>query len=295
MNFRAIALASLSAFLAFSCQDNTFKEGIIVAGERYVTAATLNKGKQIYMEYCMACHGVKGDGNGVASKGMTVPPRNFTLGLIKFGDVASGELPHDESIFHSLKKGLHGTAMLPWDLSEGQMDAVWQYIKTFAPNTWVGKDKALGEKIVAGKDPYGLARATSAFERGKEVYHAAANCQTCHRAYVSPAEFGAITKKVNGEASEADPEMYVIKLQDSDHGYKTLPPDFTWDLVRSATTVEELYVRLSAGVGGTAMPAWKGALDDSDIWALSYYVKGLMDLRNTKEREAFLKNVGMNK
>ena len=137
---------NLAAFVALTsalvgCEPSDFREGVIMAGGKYVPADTLNKGKQIYQEYCMACHGVNGDGKGVAAKGLEVPPRNFTLGIIKFGDVVSGERPHDEAIYKTLDHGLNGTAMLPWDLKEEQKEAVWQYIKTFSPDTWVGKDK----------------------------------------------------------------------------------------------------------------------------------------------------------
>ena len=277
----------LSALMLTGCEDMNFKEGIVVAGGKYVEAHTLNKGKQIYMEYCMACHGVKGDGKGVASKGLFPPPRNFTLGIIKFGDVASGDLPHDEAIYKFLKHGLNGTAMLPWDLQPGQMEAVWDYIKTFAPQAWIGEDKKLGEQILASNDPYGLARKSSAIERGREVYHAVANCQACHMAYATPDEYKAIAKKINNEdVTEIDPEMYKIKMQESEHGYKTMPPDFTWDRVRSANNVEDIYLRLAAGIGGTTMPSWKGTLEDNDIWAAAYYVQSLIDMRNTPARDA---------
>ncbi|GAB4021721.1 MAG: hypothetical protein Fur0010_24770 [Bdellovibrio sp.] len=287
-----IVFLVLGMSILTSCENIDFKEGVIVAGGKMVDAQTLNKGKQIYTEYCMACHGVNGDGKGVASKGLFPPPRNFKLGIIKFGNVTSGELTHDDAIFKLLHDGLNGTAMLPWDLQPGQMEAVWQYIKTFAPDTWIGEDKKLGEKIVPTNDPFGLARKTSAIERGKEVYHAVANCQACHMAYVTPAEYKAISKKINNEnITEVDAEMYKIKPQESEHGYKTLPPDFTWDRVRSANNVTDLYIRLAAGVGGTTMPAWRGTLEDEDIWAVAYYVESLMNIRNTPARQDLMKAI----
>src|SRR5690606_29695646 len=168
-------------FALVGCEgQNEFREDVIMAGGVYVKANTLNLGKRIYTEYCMACHGDKGDGKGVASLGMQTPARNFTLGIMKFGDVVSGELPHDEILKTHIKRGLKGTAMLPWDLSDDQLDAVVQYIKTFAPDTWIGKDKELGAKIEITKDPFGLARKGSAIEQGKLVYHMTANCQSCH-------------------------------------------------------------------------------------------------------------------
>ena len=41
----------------------------------------------------------------------------------------------------SFSLGLHGSAMLPWDLTEKQMFQVMSYVKTFAPKTWEGKIK----------------------------------------------------------------------------------------------------------------------------------------------------------
>lgn len=287
------ALISTATLLTFvGCSESHFKEDKVYAGGVYAKAEVLNKGKSIYTEYCMACHGVNGDGKGVAAKGMTVPPRDFTKGIYKFGSVASGELVHDEDLFRTLDNGLHGTAMQPWDLAEDQKFAVVQYLKSFAPAVWEGKDKKLGVQIIAGKDPYGEARKESAIERGREVYHAVAQCWNCHRAYVSKADLSSLNEKVNGKPlTEFDPTMYDTKSQPSDHGQPTIPPDFTYDRVRSAETVEELYVRIAAGVGGTTMPSWKGTIQDDEIWAVAYYVRSLMDMRATPARKALMDSI----
>lgn len=286
-----LTISMLTTFV--SCSESFFKEDKIYAGGVYAPTQALNVGKSTYTEYCMPCHGVNGDGQGTSAKGLSVPPRNFKLGQYKFGRVVSGELPHDEDFYKLLREGLAGTAMLPWkELSDKQMFNLVQYIKTFAPAKWDGADKKLGDVIAITKDPYGDAHKESAIQRGKEVYHVVAQCWTCHRAYVGHNEFSEISKKINGKAvTEFDPDMYHVKLQPNDYGYSSLPPEFTYDQVRSAQTVEELYVRLSAGVGGTAMPSWKGTLQDDEIWAVAHYVKSLMDLKNSPARKAFLESI----
>lgn len=282
-------VAILVTLLSFvSCEESHFREDKIFAGGLYVKKEVLNKGKQIYTEFCMPCHGVNGDGKGVAAKAMKVPPRDFTKGVFKFGQVVAGELPHDSHLFDVLKKGLHGTAMLPWDLTNDQMFAVVQYIKTFAPQVWEGKDKKIGEAIVLTKDPYGEAHKQAAIEAGKKVYHGDASCWSCHRAYVSKAELAKIT---GSSPNDIDADAFNVKLQETEWGFKNLPPEFTWNSVRSAKTVEELYIRLNAGVGGTAMPSWKGTLTDDQIWAVSHYVKYLMDLKDSPERKAFFDSI----
>ncbi|WP_372655286.1 cytochrome c [Halobacteriovorax sp.] len=275
-----LTLLILGAFT--SCSESHFREDKIFAGGKYVTAKTLNKGKTIYTEYCMPCHGVNGDGKGVASKGMKVPPRDFTKGIFKFGHVLSGELPHDKDIFELLKKGLNGTAMLPWDLKPEQENAVVQYIKTFAPEVWEGKDKELGAHVVLIKDPYGLAHKSAAIAKGKAIYHGEANCQSCHRAYIGVEELGKITEE---DPREIDMTSYQQKPQETEWGFQNIPPDFTWDSVRSARTVEDLAKRIAYGIGGTSMPAWKDTITDDQIWAVSYYVKSLMDMKDTQLRK----------
>lgn len=285
-------LTVLSLVTLASCSDNYFKEDKIFAGGVYATSKQLNDGKSTYTEYCMPCHGVKGDGHGVAAKGLSVPPRNFKLGQYKFGRVVSGELPHDEDFYHILKKGLTGTAMLPWDLSDQQMFNVVQYIKTFAPEKWEGADKKLGDVIVVGKDPYGAAHKESAIQRGKEVFHVVAQCWTCHRSYATHAELSQMSQKINGSPmTDFDPDMYHVKLQPSDYDIATMPPEYTYDEIRTGSSVEEIYLRLNAGVGGTAMASWKGVLQDDEIWAVSHYVKSLTEMKRTPARAKFLKDI----
>ena len=57
-----------------------------------------------------------------------------------------------------------------------------------------------------------------------------------------------------------------LKPQESEYEAMTLPPDFTWDPIRSADSIEELAFRIAAGVGGTTMPAWKDTIEDEEIW-----------------------------
>ncbi len=281
MNFKN--LSYLLPLILLACEGGNFKESKTFVGGKTVNADTLNLGYTTYMEYCIQCHGVLGDGKGPASIGMFPPPRNFTLGLYKFGNVPAGELPHDEDFYRIIRHGLNGTPMLKWDISDKRLDAVTQYIKTFAPTAWEDKSKVLGESITLTQDPY-LGKEEEAVNYGAEVYHAVANCQSCHSAYATKAELTTWGKKYDQPFSD-DPTLYQIKLQESEHGYKTVPPDFTWHSVRTSTTVEDLYLRISSGIGGTSMPSWKGVLEDQQIWAVSYYVKSLMNLKNTPERE----------
>ena len=259
--FHLVLLLILSA-----CGANSFRESKLFAGGVKASAKQLNLGERLYLEHCYACHGKDGGGNGPAAKGLIPPPRNFKQGLFKFGRVVSGGLPTDEDLHRIIKNGLHGSAMLPWDLEKPAIMAIVQYIKTFAPEIWEGEDKELGQLISLTKDPYSMAHKASAIARGEEVYHMEANCQSCHRAYVSREQFQAMNQKVNGEPlplEDIEEDFHQLKMQDSEYQFdgterlvKTLPPDFTWHPIRSAQTVPEIFLLLKAGVGGTTMPSW---------------------------------------
>lgn len=267
-----------------SCTSRKFTESKIFAGGIEASAHVLNRGHDLYQVHCMACHGRDGDGKGVSHMGSKIPPRDLTMGVYKFGQVAAGELPHDEHFYKILREGLKGSSMLPWDLSEGQMFALVQYMKTFAPDTWLGEDKQLGEEIVVIPDPWTSRK--DAVDRGRAVYHGEGNCLACHQGYIDLFELNEITEAAMGFSwDELDPQFYEVKPQYSMFGYMVVPPDFTWHQLRLVNSKEDLFVRLSAGVGGGLMPAYKWLLSEEDIWALVHYIWSLRELRGTEKRQ----------
>jgi hypothetical protein len=67
---------------------------------------------------------------------------------------------------------------------------------------------------------------------------------------------------------------------DSDFGFPIRAPDFARDQLRSVrprSRLADLHRAVAAGVGGTAMPTWKGALPEEDLWALAHYVASLVE------------------
>jgi hypothetical protein len=62
-----------------------------------------------------------------------------------------------------------------------------------------------------------------------------------------------------------------------------MPPDFLFNEVRSGHDVRDLYRVISAGIPGTAMPTWYDALPAADVWAMAYYVRSLIEMRDTPQ------------
>jgi mono/diheme cytochrome c family protein len=291
MIMKVKTLLPLFALILVACDSNEFKESKTFSGGKVVSAKTLNLGKSTYTDYCVSCHGEKGDGKGIAAPGMYPPPRNFALGLYKFGNVVAGELPHDSDFVRIIRSGLHGTAMLPWDISDERVDAVIQYIKTFAPGAWEGSDKVLGTTYELPADPFGDSKKAEAIEKGKRAYHITAACTQCHRGYETKANISAYNKEINKVAlkpSEFEANLYQLKLQEGDYNYKVTPPDFTYHPLRTITDVPSIVTRLMYGVNGSGMPGWKDVVSDEDLWALAYYVQSLRELKDTPARNTLM-------
>lgn len=289
-----LILVSMMAalFLSTGCvvEKSPFKEGKILNGKK-VSKSTLTLGYTTYVEYCIQCHGADGKGNGPAAPGLLPPPRDFTQGLYKFPWSNYGELPHDEDLAKIIRHGLSGTAMLPWDISDERLDAVIQYIKTFAPEVWEGEDKVVGEKFELPKDPFGETYRHQAIEKGKKIYHVTAACTQCHRGYATNEEIKSWAKEL-GTTVDIGSDINQLKPQDGEYNYKVLPPDFTYHELRYITDVPSIVQRLMYGVTGSGMPGWKDVVADDELWALAYYVRDLQEKKGDyKARNELLDKV----
>ena len=256
----------------------------VTLGGRSVSSAALEHGREVYTHFCRPCHGDAGDGKGVAATGLRPPPRDLRLGVYKFAAVAAGQLPRDTDFVRTLRQGLHGTAMLSWDVPSAEVDDLIQYVKAFAPR-W--RNEQPGDEIVPTPDPW-TGRETDGIDRGRRVYHGLAQCATaCHPAYATKQEIYDFTKELTKmELREMRGDLYFSIAKDSDYGVKILPPDFTFNELRGGETLEDIYRAVAAGIGGTAMPTWKNVLPEPDLWAMAHYVRSLVALRGSAEAAA---------
>ena len=198
--------------------------------------------------------------------------------------------------------------MLPWDIPDGEVNMIIQYLKTFAPQKWEKKKKS-GEPVKtlepyqAEADPWG-GKTAEAVERGKVLYHLKAECLNCHPAYDTKEAIYNLSVKATDEdmkKPEANRDnfkvvtgfrgdLYGSVAKDSpEYGVKIMPADFLFHELRSVHEPNlnvGLYRLISFGVY-PIMPAWKGAgLTDSDIWAISHYVRSIYEMKDRPEGAA---------
>lgn len=249
-----------------------------------ISVEQLERGQEQYILYCRACHGVNGDGRGPAGIGLIPPPRDFTSESLafKFGGVEAGELPPDSELRRIIKGGLSGTAMLPWDIPDQVLDDIIPYIKTFNP---IWTEDAPGEVVEIGDDPWkGKEKEGSA--RGKKVYHGLAQCLQCHPAYATQQEIYDDSKELTGNPiASFRPSMFEPEAKKSEaFGNIILPPDFGRHPIKAGSTPKDLFRTIAVGIGGTAMPMWKGSIPDDDIWAIAHFVS---DIAKTLDKPAY--------
>ncbi|MHC4063625.1 MAG: c-type cytochrome [Planctomycetota bacterium] len=266
--------------------------------QKSVKRSLEDEGKVAYRKYCVGCHGQQGDGNGKAAKFLHPKPRDFVRANFKFSSTRSGQLPTDADLKRTIRQGLKGSAMPPFDLlPERTVNALIAYLKTFSLR-WA--ERGPGTPIPFVEDPYRTdPDKSTAIRRGEAVYHGFATCWNCHPAYVSaemlneyPVEFGGLAR----DTFRAGLDQSVAKP--NTEGELVYPPDFLRDYVRAGADLAALYRAIGAGITGTAMPTWIDSMDipgetaadpplvqPSDIWAMAYYVQDLIRQRPPKLAE----------
>ena len=102
-----------------------------VAGEAAgldLSAEQLAAGSKVYRRLCLQCHGLTGDGHGLAGLWVYPYPRDFRLGVFK---TAAGPdtKPRFEALVRLVRHGVPGTIMQPFDLiADDEVRAATTYI-----------------------------------------------------------------------------------------------------------------------------------------------------------------------
>jgi len=227
------------------------------------------QGRRLYNFRCAGCHGTSGEGNGPAAEYLDPRPRDFLFANFKMRTTEFSELPLDEDLYRTITRGIPGTAMPSWATLEE--DERWQLVywirylardyfddEDFDPRR-VDDDGHRYLVKVPGSPPVTdelLEQGRQAFDKGR--------CVECH----GPRGLG------NG--TSAGTQFNYLEQ-------RILPRDLSkgWRY-KGGSRVEDIWRTLTAGMNGTPMPSFVGALDESDPdndarlrWALAHYVDSL--------------------
>lgn len=215
----------------------------------------LQRGKTVYAQNCIVCHGERGQGS-THPVGGPVPPRDLA------SPQARVELSRERMVA-SVTNGRPGTAMAPFSsrLSQQDIEAVVDYVRAAlmvpAAETISGT-RAHGGRgndgvAVPKANPVASADMKQAMpnglrgdvQKGGRFYNA--NCATCHG--------------VKGDGK--GPRAYFINPK---------PRNFVEARSRATLNRPAIYAATAVGRLGTEMPAWNKVLTDQEIADVAEYV-----------------------
>ncbi|MEO1993851.1 MAG: cytochrome c, partial [Planctomycetaceae bacterium] len=93
----------------------------------------LKHGRQLYMEHCMHCHGVSGDGSGPTARYLNPLPRDYRKGVFKFTSTKKDLKPNRDDLKRTIKLGIPGTYMPSFMLlTDKELQSVTEYVRWLA-------------------------------------------------------------------------------------------------------------------------------------------------------------------
>ena len=101
----ASALAAGVFALAQADWTRGLNDAVDLRDPEPVTESSIASGRGLYREYCIACHGERGRGNGPSAVGLDPPPADLVLHVPQHTD---GEL------FYMISRGVPNSAMPAW-------------------------------------------------------------------------------------------------------------------------------------------------------------------------------------
>jgi mono/diheme cytochrome c family protein len=103
-----------------------------------ITEANLNRGKEVFLDRCVGCHGIAGDGKGPGAKFLSPPPADFTSA----DDACCGGDTGPGDFYYRILHGWPGTAMENFG-DRLSVDDIWRlamFVKTI-PNHTLAKNR----------------------------------------------------------------------------------------------------------------------------------------------------------
>ena len=242
--------------------------------------AEFNSSKE-FLQYCGACHGKNGDGQGEAGRYLYPKPRDLINGRFRLA-TSTNMIASTDDIKLVLLNGVPNTSMQSWkQLSAGLLDRLVTEVQQMQIHgarqrvTLVLKEDGLlvnndgelnskGQQAVADYTnqqtvptqrwvaPASLTISRSLLEDGRKIY-LKQNCHKCH-GNEGAGSFG-------------------VDLVD-DKGFPTFARDLIRDPYKAGSDFIAVARVIRLGMPGTVMPS-SGALSDAELAKLTHYVKSL--------------------
>ena len=106
----------LSLTMLFFLEACNFQSPVEETSNHVANVSTESReqaGRELYKRHCVACHGDRGDGKGLAARFLYPKPRDFRAGKFRLVSTANG-VPTREDLSAVLVRGMNGSSMTPW-------------------------------------------------------------------------------------------------------------------------------------------------------------------------------------
>lgn len=216
---------------------------------------TLERGKEVYAQKCVLCHGGSGKGDGPSADYSSPRPRNFTKGHIKIRSTPFGKIPTDRDIFNVITRGLPGTTMPGWErLPASDRWSLVIFLKSLAKKFAKFKAKGKTHQIILVPDPPPFSLQSLA--SGKQLF--LQSCSGCHGV------------KGRGDGPST---VKVVDIGSDSIWPRNLSKPWTF---RRGHSRKDIFMTLRTGLSTTAMPRFsKRIFNDQQIWDIVHYVQTL--------------------
>ncbi len=238
---------------------------------------SLPEGRAVYEVQCIHCHGTDGHARTSTAKLLTPPPRDFSLGVVKFTSTPVGLPATREDLKRTIVEGVPSTSMSSFmGLEDGQVESVTNYAMYLLIRGAVWSDavkrleqsspiEAFAQAMAHQRQQFDLAIASwgrpdipavADSSRGRELYFSSElGCMVCHK------EDGS-----GGDVTGADI-----------WGVPMIARDLQSGELRGGSSPADVYLRIRNGVKGTMMPPTADHVDPAQIWDMVAFVRSVQE------------------
>jgi len=290
------AIVDTLARLFGTPEEPNVPEGVDLRLELLQTAAgpigrdTEGNRRGLYRRYCVACHGISGDGAGPLAALLSPYPRDFRSGVYKYTSTAYGAKPTWSDLDQALRRGNPDTAMPSFDLlPQRDLSALMEYVKYLSIR---GETELYLLRLVVDEDEYlpldmqlvmeeGVLGTASRWAEAAEkmvrpphpegtrppaadtAEQLAASISAGRQLYLSESakcfQCHGQEGKGDGEQSELYDDWNTPKINQNPARFalpieRLRPRDFTRGVFRGGSRPIDLYWRVHKGINGTPMP-----------------------------------------
>ncbi|HXY35146.1 MAG TPA: c-type cytochrome [Planctomycetaceae bacterium] len=260
-------------------------------GDQKMESEHVKAGQALYMENCVRCHGVTGDGNGPVAKFMRPRPRDYRKGIFKFTTRPYGSRPRRADLLRTVRRGIPGTSMPSFRLlPDADIEALVDYVLVLTHRGELESELAIeadsSNEIAAG---FPAEATASVLQRWKTAESGEVQALTPMPVFgvenVKRGRQAFLTKgcsKCHGEDGRG--QTRDNNFVDS-WGFQTRAADLTSGLLHGGPEPIDVYRRVHSGINGTPMPGFASALskEPETIWDLVSYVFYVSNRRREKE------------